>query len=489
MSGLCIALAVLCVVLAATLGSTVSQIRKERKRFNSLNRQYHTFYQRFKNIIDIEEAHAHLSKLFNMERARAKSTMLDLKRKHDQMFKAHENNKKQLNEETERIVHTINSLQEELDQLTENVHLQEVGYYKARYTFENSEKYKRKLDEIKSTQKTLLNEGKAVNCYTELTTSGNGNKEGKKFVHDSVKLVLRAFNGECDAAIAKVDAHNIDVMERRVNKAFEAINMIARFRHIEITHEYLRLKLNELYLTYEFHNKQKEEKEEQRKIREQMQEAGSIQRELERAASEAIKEEERLTAILAETHKLAEDAPDTELAPLLEEIDRIQTRLTELQENKQRAASQLEQFTAGHVYILSNIGSFGENMYKIGMTRTLNPLAYIKQLGDEAVPYQFDVHALLYSDDAVTLIKELHKELASHRVNLINSYTDFYHISIEEIEKLLQQYDPELEVVLKPEAMEYRKTTAMKEIEYPEDRPPKTKLMEAPEIIMALAQN
>ena len=393
MSGLCIALAVLCVVLAASLGSTVSQIRKERKRFNSLNRQYHAFYQRFKNIIDIEEAHAHLSKLFNLERARAKSIMLDLKRKHDQMFKAHEHNKKELNKETERIVHTIDALQEELNQLTETAQLHELGFYKPRYIFDTSERYRRKLDEIREAQKELLKDQKAAICYTEPHIL-NSDQEGKTVVHDMLKLILRAFNGECDAAVAKVNDHNIDVMEQRVNKAFEAINRIARLRHVEITHEYLRLKLNELYLTHEFHNKLQEEQEEQRKLREQMHEAADAQKELEEAAVLAAEEEERLTGLLAEVHRVAEEATDEELAPLLEEIERIQIRLAEAQHNRERAASQLDHITAGHVYILSNIGSFGEDVYKIGMTRRLNPIAHVQQLGNQAVPFQFDVHAL-----------------------------------------------------------------------------------------------
>ena len=488
MSGICIALAVLCVVLAASLGSTVSQIRKERKRFNSLNRQYHAFYQRFKNIIDVEEAHAHLSKLFNMERARAKSTMLDLKRKHDQMFKAHENNKKQLSEETERIVHTINSLQEELDQLTINVHLQELGFYKPRYIFDTSDGYKRKLDEIRNTQKALLSNQKAAIGYTETNFMGNS-KEGKKITHDTLKLVLRAFNAECDAAVAQVNTQNIGVMEKRINKAFEAINMIARFRHVEVTHEYLRLKLNELYLTHEFHNKQEEEKEEQRKLKEKMNEEANTRRELERAAFNAEEEEERLTTLLAEAHKVAENATDDELALLLEEIERLEARLGQAQRSKKQATSQLQHFTAGHVYVLSNIGSFGENIFKIGMTRRLNPLAYIKQFSGDAVPFDFDVHALIYSEDATGLVAELQKELASKRVNLENNISEFYNVTLDEIERILQSYDTALEVKQDAAAEEYSQSPGMQDVESFPVRHPAAQLVESPDIMMALAEN
>ena len=488
MSGICIALAVLCVVLAASLGSSVSQIRKERKRFNSLNRQYHAFYQRFKNIIDIEEAHAHLSKLFNLERARAKSTMQDLKRKHDQMLKAHEHNKRKLSEENERIVHAINSLQEELDQLTEKRHLQEYSFYKPRFVFSHSDRYKRKLIEIREAQKSLLSANKAAVCYTESTLAGNST-EGKKHINDTIKLVLKAFNGECDAAIAIVDAKNVDIMERRINKAFEAINILARFKHIEVTHEYLRLKLNELYLTYEFHKKQAEEHDEQRKIEDQLREAEDIQQELQKAALEAEAEEAQLTKLLAKTHRVAEDATDEDLAPLLEEIERIQVRLDRAKLNAKQTASQLQQITAGHVYVLSNVGSFGEHIYKVGMTRRLDPLAYIKQLGDHAAPFQFDVHALIYSDNAEILAHQIQRELAPYRINHVNNHSEFYEINIDDIERILLEYDADLEITRIASADEYHKTLAIQEESQPEDRPPSAKMAETPEMLLAVSHN
>ncbi|MBX2822246.1 MAG: DUF4041 domain-containing protein [Rhodothermaceae bacterium] len=488
MSGLCIALAVLCVVLAASLGSTASQIRKDRKRFNSLNRQYHAIYQRFKNIIDVEEAHAHLSKLFNMERARAKATMLDLKHNHDQMLKTHEQNKKKLKEETNRIVHAINSLQEELDQLTEKRLLQEFSFYKPRYDFENAEGYRRKLDEIRNAQQSLLIKHRAAVCYSEMTGVVNS-KEGKKLAKDTMKLVLRAFNAECDAAVSRVSAKNVDIMEKRINKAFESINLLARFKHIEISHEYLRLKLNELYLTHEFHSKLEEEKEEQRKIREHMLETENIQKELKEAATAAAVEEEKLTSLLEEAHRVAEDASDEELAPLLEEIERIQVRLNEAQINAKRTASHLQQVTAGYVYILSNLGSFGEHIYKIGMTRRLDPMAYIKQLGDNAAPFQFDIHALIYSDNAELLVKELHKELAHNRVNHINSNTEFYQISIEEIERILHEYDADIEITHRAAAEEYRRSLTMCPENHTKDRPATPIRAESPDMFLALSQN
>lgn len=488
MSGICIALAVLCVVLAASLGSTVSQIRKERKRFNSLNQQYHAFYQRFKNIIDIEEAHAHLSKLFNMERARAKSTMLDLKHKHDQMLKAHEVNKAKLHDETERIVHTIESLQKELDELTEHRHLQVFGFYKTRYEFDAADGYKRKLDEIRKMQQSLLIDHKAAICHTESPLLGS-NKDGKKMVTDTMKLVLRAFNGECDAAVARVDARNVITMERRINKAFEDLNMLARFKHIEITHEYLRLKLNELYLTHEFHLKLEDEKEEQRKLREQIREEESIKRELSRAALEAENEENRLTERLAQAHKLSEDASDEELASMLNEIENLQQKLDTAQQRKKQAEARLGKLTAGHVFILSNIGAFGENMYKVGMTRSPNPDEYIKQLGDEAVPFHFDVHALIYSDNAEALVNELHQAFAPKRVNLVNMKSDFYQISLHEIERIVRMYDADAEIFQASEAGEYNRSMAMQQEETPKDRPPAPKNVDVPNTLLEVANN
>ena len=494
MSGLCIALAILCVILAASLASSVSQLRKERLRFNSLNRQYHTIYQRFKNIIDVEEAHAHLSKLFNVERARAKGTMLDLKQKHDQMLKAHEHNKKQLQDETERIVHAMDALQAELDDLTEIAQRHDIGFYKPRYIFDTSEAYKRKLDEIRDHQALLIKEHKAVLSHTE-TSSAPYQLDIKTSL---TKLVLRAFNGACDAAVASVDARNIVVMERRINKTFETINLLSRVQHIEITHEYLRLKLNELYLTYEFHTKREEEKEEQRKIREQINEEDNIQRELERAISHAERESKRLEAALAEAHTAMEEATEKELNAMYDEVERLQTQLHQAQVEKKQTEFRLNQFTSGHVYILSNIGSFGESVFKIGMTRRLNPIEYIKHLGDTSVPFHFDIHALIYSDNATDLVKDLHRRLALKRINLINSSSEFYQVSIEEIEHVLQEHFKDIEISRHPDAQEYRHSKAMKEEasiqtgdvwQQPEDKEPARQEVKIPEVFMEWVQN
>ncbi len=116
---------------------------------------------------------------------------------------------------------------------------------------------------------------------------------------------------------------------------------------------------------------------------------------------------------------------------------------------------------SGHVYVISNVGSFGEHVYKIGMTRRLDPMDRIRELGDASVPFQFDVHAIIYSDDAPALESELHKAFDGQRVNRVNERKEFFRVPIEQIATTVREQRGEIEITLTAEAAEYRMTQAI----------------------------
>lgn len=338
----------------------------------------------------------------------------------------------------------------------DEIKLQELGFYEPHYDFTVSETFKERIALVRDQQKHMLSSGKAIYATTEWVVEGS-KKKGKVMSEKSIKLTARAFNNECDALIAKVNWNNVQKIEQRIIKSYEAILKLNASTAIDINYDYVQLKLQELRLTYEYKLKKQEEKEEQAEIRMQMREEAKLEKELEKAS----KEEEKYQKLLDKAKKDAEKATGSELEKLQEKLSILTQELNEAKANNQRAKSMAEQTRSGHVYVISNIGSFGENTYKIGMTRRLEPLDRVKELGDASVPFTFDVHAMIYSDDAPSLEKTLHKVFTNKRVNLVNHRKEFFKVSLEEIEKEVLKFSPNSEFIKTVEAKEYKETQIM----------------------------
>ncbi|WCF13317.1 DUF4041 domain-containing protein [Edwardsiella piscicida] len=245
----------------------------------------------------------------------------------------------------------------------------------------------------------------------------------------AINLTARAFNGECDAAIANCTFKNWSIMYDRIHAAFNKINSLNEVNDIHISRDYLELKTQELDLVHHYKMKKQAEKEEQREIRAQMAEDRKVQQEIDRAIKEAEAEEMRAQKALDKARKEME----TKIAKMTaeqaeayqEKIDALQAALTDAERKGQKALSMAQQTKRGHVYIISNIGSFGEDVFKIGMTRRLDPLDRVNELGSASVPFLFDVHAMIHSEDAPALESSLHQFFDSKRTNLINRRKEF----------------------------------------------------------------
>ena len=354
----------------------------------------------------------------------------------------------------------ISALQAEFAALDEQANLQSFGFYQPKFDFVTSAEYQQKLEHTRTAQKNLITAGTAATCSTEWTVNGSV-VEGRKNTAQYLKLILRAFNGECDAAIARVKFNNVGVMESRIRKSYEAINKISKSQHSSLSASYLDLRLRELYLIHEVQEKIQEEKEVQRQVREQMREEEIAQRELEKARTDAEKEEKRYAEALRKAQLEVAQTSGEKQQKLLAQIELLQQQLTQAQQVKQRAISQAQLTRSGHVYVISNIGSFGEDVYKIGMTRRLEPLDRVKELGDASVPFQFDVHAIIYCDDAPRLENTLHRLFHHRRLNRINERKEFFRVTLTEIAEAVHANHGEIGFLHEAEAQEYRKTMAL----------------------------
>ncbi|RZJ93336.1 MAG: DUF4041 domain-containing protein [Hymenobacter sp.] len=368
--------------------------------------------------------------------------------------------KRHADEETTTLQRQVNALRTELKALDEQAALQSFGFYESKYSFETSTSYQLELAHIRDAQKRMITAKTAATCDIDWTVNGSV-VEGRKQTNQTLKLMLRAFNGECDAAVAKVKYNNVAAMETRIRKAYEVINSLAAVQQAMLANTYFELKLKELYLAHEYQEKLQAEKEEQRQIREQMREEELAQREIEKAQQDAEKEERRYAEALRKAQEEVGKAAGAKQAKLQAEIEQLQLRLAQASLNKERAISRAQLTRSGHVYVISNVGSFGEDVYKIGMTRRLEPMDRVRELGDASVPFHFDVHAIIYCEDAPLLENQLHKEFHKRRVNQVNHRKEFFRVSLTEIAEAVRQHHAEIEFTLAAEAVDYRKSQSL----------------------------
>lgn len=357
------------------------------------------------------------------------------------------------------IANQIEAKKNEIIVLDEEILLESFALYKPQFKFQTSEEYKLRLDACRDKQKQLIKDGIAVKA-NEGWTVNNSKSEGKKMVNDMKKLLLRSFNNECDYCVDNVKFNNIEVNEKRIEKSFEELNKLGRIMQANIVDSYKKLKYEELYLAFEYQQKKQEEKEEQKRVREELREQQKLEQEIRQAREKLAKEKKHFTKAMNELEsKLKEAKNDSERALVLEKLDEVKGQYSELEKEEKVIDYREKNAKAGYVYIISNIGSLGENVYKIGMTRRLEPLERIDELGDASVPFEFDVHALIFSENAPALEAKLHEHFYKSRINKLNDRKEFFKADIHEIEKVVKEnYDKVVDIVKDAPAEQYRES-------------------------------
>ena len=345
-------------------------------------------------------------------------------------------------------------------QLDEQLYFEEFGLYKPTFDFVNSEQYKQKLTQVRDKEKQMIKIDRAVTGFSNWQVNGS-TSQGRKMVKDTQKLLLRAFNNECDDIIEKVKYNNYELSVKRINSSCDTISKLGKIMGISITNEYRNLKLAEITLAFEYRQIKQKEKEEQKELKAQMREEAKLQKEIEAERKKLEKEETHYANALAKINLQLSKEPDN--ADLLEKQAELQHHIEETQKAIKDVDYREANKRAGYVYVISNIGSFGENVYKIGMTRRLDPTERVDELGDASVPFNFDIHAMIFSDDAPKLEAALHKAFENKKVNMVNTRREFFKVSLDEIKKVVaQNYDKTAEFIDFPDAEQYRISQQMR---------------------------
>ncbi len=353
----------------------------------------------------------------------------------------------------------LNRLRTIIGRLDEQAQMLEFGHYEPQFDYDTSEKYKAHLTSIRDGQKQILKNGTAALCAIEWQVEGSKTK-GKQMTKKNLQLMLNAFNGACDAIIAKVTYSNFDASKSKIQRMFERINKLGETNKCYITPAYCDLKFLELTLAHEHQEKKQREKEEQKALREEITEQKRVEKELERAQRTAEAEEDRYAAALKKAEAEVALLTGAERAKTLAKMEALEQKLAAANQNT-RALSMAQQTKRGVVYVISNLGSFGDNVYKIGMTRRLDPMDRVKELGDASVPFTFDVHAMIRSDNAPALENSLHKRFHHRRLNKINTRKEFFRVSLAEVEQAVQAEGASVEFTQVARAEDFRKTRAL----------------------------
>lgn len=362
----------------------------------------------------------------------------------------------QLNEQVNKLDQEILEKNKQLAIFDVDINVLDYGLYKPTFEFANSDLYKDELNKLSDKQKQYIKNDNAA--YGNLNWQVNGSvTQGRTMVNNYKKLLLRAFNVECDDIVANVKISNLEHSIERIRKINEQISKLGKTMGIGISYEYVSLKIDEVKLALDYQQKKQEEKERQKELKAQEREEAKLLKEIEderkRLQKEQTHYENALKIILTQIEKSGETTELLEKKAQLE--GQINDTSKAIEDVDYREANQ----KAGYVYIISNIGAFGENVYKIGMTRRLDPQERVDELGDASVPFDFDVHAMIFTEDAPKLEAALHNAFESKKLNRINTRREFFAVTLDEIKsEVRKNFDKTVEWVDIPEAEQYRQS-------------------------------
>lgn len=351
----------------------------------------------------------------------------------------------------------INSLHSEIDELranirTEKAHLvevneqrilQEAGIYEYNHPLSTADAYKEALAAIRDEKKEEQKRAAQTAKLTGYTVDGSAAK-GKQMIGQTQRLMTEAYNAALQNEVSALKAHTLDRAIDRMNKTRDRIAKNGAVLGIQISNTYHALAIEELKLTADYRVKKEEEKEAQRAERERQREEAAAMKEL--AAERNRLEKEKLLNVKA----LSRIAPDA-----LEERRELEVKVQELEDSLHDVERREANTRTGFVYVISNVGAFGEDIVKIGLTRRLDPMDRVRELGDASVPFRFDTHAIIFSHDAVTLEKKLHDRFSDFRVNAVNKRREFFYVTPKEVHDALSEFGTEYVLEFKEDALAY----------------------------------
>ena len=319
-----------------------------------------------------------------------------------------------------------------------------------------SEEYKSKYNMLVLEEKEYIKSGDAINTPTGYTN--------KKALNNDIKQLLRCFNSESAAVISSITIKNIDTAKNKLTKMFETLNKLFETDGVSLSKKILKMKLEQADLLYKYQYQKEQERLQQKAIREQMVEEEKVRREIEKEKAKIEKEEAQFKNEVSKLMGYMQKANDAEKQLYIDKIKELEAKLKQVELDKENVLQREQNTRAGYVYVISNIGSFGDDVYKIGMTRRLEPMDRVKELGDASVPFEFDVHAMIFSDDAPALETILHNTFKANQVNKVNPRKEFFKVKLEEIEKVVKDnYNATVTFTKVAEAAQYRESLRLAE--------------------------
>ncbi|MDV6269614.1 DUF4041 domain-containing protein [Rhodococcus globerulus] len=328
--------------------------------------------------------------------------------------------------------------------------LQEVGIYTYQHPLQNAEQYRERLGDVRDQIKLSITSGSAI-AASDMFSFNNSLAKGRKMTSDLSKLMLRAYNAEAENCVRTMKAGNLTTAVSRLHKAAGTIAKLGAIMEMHVADDYHNLRVAELELTADFLMKVQEEKIAQREERERLREERKVEQELAAQGEKLAKERSHYQNVLDSLG----DRND-------HEAQRIRAKLTEVESAIEQNDYRRANIRAGYVYVISNQGAFGPDVVKIGMTRRLEPMDRVKELSSASVPFPFDVHALYFSDDAVSLEASLHAAFTTRRLNHANLRREFFFARPSQVRMVLaQQVGNLMEYTEEPAATQYFQSRGM----------------------------
>lgn len=357
---------------------------------------------------------------------------------------------KKLHDTKSELEQEIKQLEQEAKRLQADITVESVMFSTVDENI-SSEEYKSKYNLLVLEEKEIIKQEKSIKIIDKTIS--------KKIISNDIKQLQRCFNSETDTLMRSITSKNIETIKGRIIKTFETLNKLFITDGISLSKEILEIKLKETDLIYGYEYQKEQERLQQKAIREQMIEEEKVRREIEKEKEKIEKEEKHFHNEINKLMDRLRLAADIEKQLYIDKINELNSKLNEVEESKKNVLERESNTRAGYVYIISNIGSFGENVYKIGMTRRLDPLERISELGSASVPFEFDVHAMIFSDDAPTLETTLHNTFKDKRVNMVNTRKEFFRVSLDEIIDVVKQnFNATVEFTMTAKAEQFRET-------------------------------
>lgn len=345
------------------------------------------------------------------------------------------------------------SLVKELIDVRTRTEFQDLALFDFEHPAESSVQIKAKLDAVRREYKDIIRRKKAARTTTGFRFNDSA-AQGKKFLDNMTKLLLGAYNSEAENVAKAVSASNLESCAKRLSTARDRIERQGSMIDFHVDENYHRMRLTELELAAEHLQVKALEKELERERKAELREQKKVESELLAQREKLLKEQSHYENLL---NSLKERGDADGIARVESQLSDVQTAIDDVDYRQANTR-------AGYVYVISNRGAFGPDVVKIGMTRRLEPMDRVRELGDASVPFRFDVHALFFSQDAVGVESDLHRKFEKQRLNMVNLRREFFRVSPDQVLEALQNSAVEVvEFTLEAPAEEHSQSLTIAE--------------------------